>query len=168
MLTGLALSHQVSQSAKALQWIMDSLKSQGFTAQGAQPPRQKITSLFALIWQLKLKHIVHFPLFCQLSFPSQQCQRRQTSPATPVLRKKRADSTSTPVSFTTRTAKLPASPCLRRRCHGRYFTTQKNLTTILVIFCVWPPGPLVVLLQVSFIEYDPTGYSEKAEDTPDG
>lgn len=54
MLIGLALSHQVVQSAKALQWIMDSLKSRGFTAQGAQPSCQKMTSLFALIWQLKL------------------------------------------------------------------------------------------------------------------
>lgn len=32
------LSHQVVQSAKALQWIMDSLKSQGIAAKEAKPP----------------------------------------------------------------------------------------------------------------------------------
>lgn len=48
MLTGLAPSHQVVQSAKALQWIMDSLKSRGFAAQEAQPSRQKLPSSFIL------------------------------------------------------------------------------------------------------------------------
>ncbi|XP_077947295.1 transient receptor potential cation channel subfamily M member 2-like [Gasterosteus aculeatus] len=38
------LEKQACQSAKALQWIMDSLKSQGFAAKEAQPPSQHQTS----------------------------------------------------------------------------------------------------------------------------
>lgn len=56
MLTGLALSHQIVQSAKALQWIMDSLKSQGFAAQETQPSRQKLT-LFVWFYLTVKTHI---------------------------------------------------------------------------------------------------------------
>lgn len=67
----------------------------------------------------------HLRFYCELSFLFHQCWQRQTSPATPVPWKKRTDFTSTPVSFTTRTVKSPASLCPRRRCHGRYFTAPR-------------------------------------------
>lgn len=64
MLISLALSHQVVQSAKALQWIMDSLKSRGFAAQEAQPSRQKLS--FCFILTVNLLHI-------SSSFASSHC-----------------------------------------------------------------------------------------------
>lgn len=100
------LEEQVVQSAKALQWIMDSLKSQGFTAQGAQPP---------------------------------------------------LSTTTDKPSYTSASEKED-----RFHVNARQFYYPDSKVTR------FPVPEEKVPWQVSFIEYVPTSYSEKAEDTPDG
>lgn len=99
---------------------MESLKCGGFTAKEAQPPGQQPASSFIII--VNISHVNL--LVCAHCYSSLQYWLQQMSPPTlwEIRQRKRTGSTWTPVSFATRTANSSASLCLRRKCHGRYFT----------------------------------------------
>lgn len=124
------LFFQVVQSTRALQWIMENMKSQGVTPKEAQSICQESSSAHSVIAShLQLYYMLNLLFVFTPTSLQHQLQQMRWLTLWEIFQRSRSASTWTLVSFAIPTATSYASPCLRRKSRGRYFTWKKKSLT---------------------------------------